>query len=175
VTRIVWLAVACLAIALVWRLAPGPPPVDVQSFEDFWPSVGQHLSASELRRAFGDPPGWNVGPGLSWFLVVTPECPWCLALDAELAELARVGACTDTPTNTLVINPGGRGTDSLAAVLTKHGMRIDGMADGDGFQVLGLRAVPLVIEVDSNLVVQRAFRPGDSDLGAEGCDIASLP
>jgi hypothetical protein len=93
VTRLVWLAVALLATALVWRLAVSPPPGDPRSLEDYWPSVGLELSAGEIQRAFDDPPWWDFRSGLSWLLVVTPDCSWCLALDTELEELAMLAAC----------------------------------------------------------------------------------
>ena len=170
--RVIWIAVICLAAGLVFRLGTDPAFDDARSTEDFWPSVGQQLSASEIRRTFGDRPLSDPGMGgRSWFLVVTPECPWCLLLDLELKAIMEAGSCTSTAIRTLVINPGGTDTDSIAAVLTKHGMQVDGMAGGEGFEVLSVRLVPLVIEVDDGLVVQRVFHPGDIDLEAEGCEV----
>lgn len=143
-----WIGAAALAIATFQSRASAPEP-------PLFPDPGSRLSVRAIEKTF-------MLDGLtsdrSWLFLVTTDCEACLSLDAELDSLKKAANCAEARLVPLVILTR-LGVDSIRNVLGSHGLRVEGMAGDEGFTVLDVRSVPVVIALDRQGTVTAVKHP----------------
>ena len=104
-----------------------------------------------------------------WLLVVTSDCPACLGLDSELEAMKHMAACRKSRLRPLVIRIDSS-TASIHEVLTRHGLEVAGVAEGQAFASLHLRAAPTLMRLDPGGRVGFVTYPGSETWPpAPGC------